>query len=91
MAFGRDLTFGPNADLNIIKWSQAVVKQPGIEGDGFFSDYPSAGHWSSHQIRAYQHGYFSWFKPLMEGRFSWMSLTGLALSTWDFGAGVGSS
>ncbi|HMK35960.1 MAG TPA: hypothetical protein VK463_12880, partial [Desulfomonilaceae bacterium] len=33
-------------------------------------------------------GYFSWFKPYMEGRFSWMSFAGLGLSTWDVAAGV---
>ena len=33
-------------------------------------------------------GYFSWFSPYLEGRLSWMSFSGLALSTWDFGLGV---
>lgn len=88
VAFGRDLTFGPNADLNIIKWMQTVARQPGIEGADFSQTILQPAIGAHIKYEPTNTGYFSWFKPFMEGRFSWMSLTGLALSTWDFGAGV---
>ncbi len=88
VAFGRDLTFGPNADLHIIKWSQIVSKQPGTDSADFSQTIlqPSIG--AHLRYEPTNTGYFSWFKPFMEGRFSWMSFTGLGLSTWDLGAGI---
>ncbi|MEW6350822.1 MAG: hypothetical protein AB1646_17315 [Thermodesulfobacteriota bacterium] len=85
--FGRDLIIGPHADFHIIKWNQRVAKI-----DGTASDYastllqPSIG--AHIRYEPLNTGYFSWFNPYLEGRFDWMSFNGLALSTWDFGAGV---
>jgi hypothetical protein len=86
VAFGRDLIFGPNADLYIIKWGQRVARDAG-EGVDFLNDI-AACDWGPCQIRAFKTGYFSWFKPALEGRFNWMSFNGLGLSTWDIGAGI---
>jgi hypothetical protein len=87
VAFGRDLSFGPNIDLNVIKWSQRVSKEQGVSMD--FSQtilQPALGahiHYAPTNT-----GYFSWFKPYLEARFSWMSFDGLGLSTWDMSAGI---
>ncbi|MBI4965118.1 MAG: hypothetical protein HY913_17725 [Desulfomonile tiedjei] len=87
VSFGRELTFGPNADLHIIRWTQRVVKGSGESAD--FSQtilQPAIGAHLRYDPQ--NTGYFSWFKPYLEGRFSWMNFGGLGLSTWDLAAGV---
>ncbi len=87
VSFGRELIFGPNADLHIIKWTERVQKSVGEAMD--FSQtilQPAIGAHGRYEPMST--GYFSWFKPYVEGRFTWMSFAGLGLSTWDFGAGV---
>jgi hypothetical protein len=87
VAFGRELIFGPNADLNIIKWGQRVSKS-GSESLDFSQTIIQPAIGAHLRYEPQNTGYFSWFKPYMEARFSWMSFTGLGLSTWDFAAGV---
>jgi hypothetical protein len=87
VSFGRDLVFGPNADLHVMKWVQRVDKEGGAGAD--FSQtmiQPAIGVHMRYEPT--NTGYFSWFKPYLEGRFSWMSFASLGLSTWDVGAGV---
>ncbi|MDD3471413.1 MAG: hypothetical protein PHS86_01390 [Syntrophaceae bacterium] len=87
VSFGRDLVFGPNADMHVIKWSQRVVKDGGTAMD--FSQtilQPAIG--AHIRYEPTNTGYFSWFKPYLEGRFTWMSFDGLGLSTWDASAGI---
>ncbi len=87
VSFGRDLTFGPNADLYVIKWTQRVARLSGTSAD--FSQtilQPAIGVHLKYDP-SYT-GYFSWFKPSLETRFSWMSFAGLGLSTWDLSAGI---
>ncbi len=87
VSFGRDLVFGPNADLHVIKWSQRVAKDGGAAMD--FSQtilQPAIG--AHVRYEPTNTGYFSWFKPYLEARFSWMSFDGLGLSTWDASAGI---
>lgn len=87
VSFSDDLVFGPNADFHIIRWNQRVVNKDGVGGDfGQTILQPALGAHARYEPS--NTGYFSWFKPYLEGRFSWMSFTGLGLSTWDFGAGV---
>jgi hypothetical protein len=87
VSFGRDLVFGPNGDLWVIKWSQRVTKYTGDSMD-FTQTILQPAIGAHLRYEPTNTGYFSWFKPYMEGRFSWMSFAGLGLSTWDFGAGV---
>ncbi|MEW6138628.1 MAG: hypothetical protein AB1733_10380 [Thermodesulfobacteriota bacterium] len=87
VAFGRDVVFGPNADMNVIKWRQRVGKDMGEAAD--FTQtiiQPSIGAHIRYEPSST--GYFSWFKPYLEGRFTWMSFYGLGLATWDMGAGA---
>lgn len=87
VAFGRDLTFGPNGDLYVIKWSQRVGKDMGESVD--FNQtiiQPAIGAHLKYEPT--NTGYFSWFKPFMEGKFNWMSFGSLGTSSWDLGAGV---
>lgn len=87
VSFGRDLVFGPNGALHIIKWTQRVKTMDGESGD--FSQtmlQPAIGAHARYEPS--NTGYFSWFKPYLEGRFSWMSFNGLGLSTWDMAVGV---
>lgn len=87
VSFGRDLIFGPNADLQVIKWVQRVVKDNGDAAD--FSQtiiQPAIGAHARYEPS--NTGYFSWFKPYLEARFNWMSFGGLGLSTWDMAAGI---
>jgi hypothetical protein len=87
VSFGRDLVFGPNADLNIIKWTQKVTTEKGASND--FSQtilQPAIG--AHVRYEPTNTGYFSWFKPYIEARFSWMSFDGLGLSTWDMSTGI---
>ena len=87
VSFGRDLTFGPNADLYIIKWNQRVVKDSGESAD--FAQMIFEPTIGAHlRYDPSNTGYFSWFKPHLEARFGWMSLGGLGLSTWDLAAGI---
>jgi hypothetical protein len=87
VSFGRDLTFGPNGDFHIIKWSQRVDTEVGDSMDFVQTILQPAigGHFRYEPTNT---GYFSWFKPYMEARFSWMNFDGLGLSTWNMGAGV---
>lgn len=87
VSFGRDLVFGPNADMHVIKWNQRVAKDGGSSVD--FSQtilQPAIG--AHVRYEPTYTGYFSWFKPSLEARFSWMSFDGLGLSTWDASAGI---
>jgi hypothetical protein len=87
VSFGRDLVFGPNADLYIVRWSQRVGKDLGEAMD--FSQtllQPTIG--AHIRYEPTNTGYFSWFKPYLEARFGWMSFNGLGLSTWNMGAGI---
>ncbi len=87
VSFGRDLVFGPNADIHVIKWNQRVAKDGGSSVD--FSQtilQPAIG--AHVRYEPTYTGYFSWFKPSLEARFSWMSFDGLGLSTWDASAGI---
>ncbi len=87
VAFGRDLTFGPNGDLYIMRWSQRVAKELGEAGDLSMNIVqPAIG--AHLRYEPTNTGYFSWFKPYMEGRFNWMSFGSLATSSWDMGAGI---
>jgi hypothetical protein len=87
VSFGRDLVFGPNGDFWIIKWSERVAKDSGDAMD-FTQTILQPAIGAHIRYEPSNTGYFSWFKPFMEGRFSWMSFAGLGLSTWDFGAGI---
>ena len=87
VSFGRNLFFGPNGDLHIIKWSERVAKLNGETVD--FSQtvlQPAIGGHLRYEPE--NTGYFSWFKPYLEARFSWMSFDGLGLSTWDMAIGI---
>lgn len=87
VSFGKDLCFGPNGEFNVIKWNQRVVTGDGDSGD--FAKtilQPAIGAHVRYDPK--NTGYFSWFKPYMEGRFSWMNLDGLGYSIMDLGAGV---
>ncbi len=87
VSFGRDLVFGPNADLYLLKWTQKVSKNGGESMD--FAQtivQPTIGGHLRYEPS--NTGYFSWFKPFFEGRFSWMSFSGLGLSIWDVEAGI---
>jgi hypothetical protein len=85
--FGRDLVFGPNADLYVLRWSERVGKD---QGDAM--DYtqtivqPAIG--AHLRYEPTNTGYFSWFKPYLEGRFNWMSFGSLGTSGWDLSAGA---
>ena len=87
VSFGRDLTFGPNGEFYIIKWDQRVRSHSGDSGDFAQTMLQPAigGHM---RFEPSNTGYFSWFKPSMDARFSWMSFNGLGLSTWDMGVGI---
>ncbi len=87
VAFGRDLYFGPNADLNIIKWSQRVAKN-GVDASDFTQTILQPEIGAHLRYEPTNTGYFSWFKPYMESRFKWMSFRGLSTSGWDVGAGI---
>jgi hypothetical protein len=85
--FGRDLIFGPNVDFHAIKWIQRVAKTDGTSGEYAATMLqPAIG--AHIRYEPLNTGYFSWFNPYLEGRFSWMSFNGLGLTTWDFGTGV---
>lgn len=87
VSFGRDIVFGPNGDLHIIKWMQRVARDTGEAAD--FSQTMIQPAIGAHvRYDPSNTGYFSWFKPYVEGRFSWMSFNGLGLSTWDMAAGI---
>lgn len=87
VSFSRDVVFGPNADFHIIKWRQRVSKENSFGMD--FSQTMLQPAIGAHvRYEPSNTGYFSWFKPYLEGRFSWMSFTGLGLSTWDVAAGI---
>ena len=84
---GRDLVFGPNGELNIIKWVQRVETEDGRSGDFLQTILqPAIGAHVRYDPR--DTGYFSWFNPSLEGRFTWMSFAGLGMSTWDMAAGI---
>ncbi len=85
--FGRDLIFGPNADLHLIKWVERVSKD-GAAGVDFSQTLIQPAIGAHVRYQPTNTGYFSWFKPYLEGRFSWMSFAGLGLSTWDAGVGI---
>lgn len=87
VSFGRDVVFGPNADLNIIKWSQTVSKDGGASAD-FAQTILQPAIGAHVRYEPSNTGYFSWFKPYLEGRFTWMNFNGLGLSTWDMAAGI---
>ncbi len=87
VSFGREITFGPNADLHIIRWRQAVVKG-GAESADFSQTILQPAIGAHLRYDPQKTGYFSWFKPYLEGRFTWMNFAGLGLSTWDLGAGI---
>jgi len=87
VAFGRELTFGPNADLHIIKWSHRIIRA-GAEAADFSQTIFQPAIGAHLKYEPLNTGYFSWFKPYLEGRFSWMNFAGLGLSTWDLAAGV---
>jgi hypothetical protein len=87
VSFGRELIFGPNADFHVIRWTERVVKSSGESGD-FTQTILQPAIGAHARYEPINTGYFSWFKPYLEGRFTWMSFAGLGLSTWDFGAGV---
>jgi hypothetical protein len=87
VAFSRDLVFGPNADLHVIRWMQKVAKATG-DGADFSQTILQPAIGAHIRYEPTNTGYFSWFKPYLEGRMSWMSFSGLRLSTWDVGAGV---
>jgi hypothetical protein len=87
VAFGRDLYFGPNADLYVIKWSERVAKPNGDAVD-FTQTLLQPAIGAHARYEPLNMGYFSYFKPYLEGRFSWMSFGSLGLSTWDLGAGI---
>ncbi len=88
VTFSRDLIFGPNADFQIIRWGQRVA----TPDTGLATDFaqtmlqPALG--AHVRYEPTNTGYFSWFKPYLEGRFTWMSFTGMAHSTWDLAAGI---
>jgi hypothetical protein len=87
VSFGRDLIFGPNGDLHVIKWTERVVK--GASDGVDFSQTVLQPTIGAHvRYEPTNTGYFSWFKPSIEGRFSWMNLAGMGLSTWDVAAAV---
>ena len=87
VSFSRELVFGPNVDLHVIKWTQRVAKDAGAVLD--FSQTMLQPAIGAHlRYEPTNTGYFSWFKPYLEGRFSWMSLGSLGVSTWDAGLGV---
>ena len=90
VSFSRDLIFGPNADLHLMKWVQRVSKD-GAAGVDFSQTMIQPAIGAHVRYQPTNTGYFSWFKPYLEGRFSWMSLAGLGLSTWDAGAGHSSA
>ena len=87
VSFSREVVFGPHADLHLIRWTQKLAKSSAEAAD--FSQtiiQPTIGaHIRYEPINT---GYFSWFKPYVDGRFSWMNFSGLGLSTWDLGLGV---
>lgn len=88
VSFSRDLIFGPNADFQIIRWNQRVVAvQTGLSTD-FAQTLLQPALGAHVRYEPTNTGYFSWFKPYLEGRFSWMSFTGMAHSTWDLMAGI---
>jgi hypothetical protein len=87
VALGRDLFFGPNADLYVMKWSERVAKVNGEAVDFAQTILQPAIGAHAHYEPLYT-GYFSYFKPYVEGRFSWMSFGSLGLSTWDVSAGI---
>lgn len=87
VAFGREVTFGPNVDLHIIRWTQRIVKGGGESAD-FAQTILQPAIGAHLRYDPQNTGYFSWFKPYLEWRFSWMNFGGLGLSTWDLGAGV---
>jgi hypothetical protein len=87
VSFGRDLVFGPNADLHLIKWMQKVAKDDG-ESMEFSQSMLEPAMGAHIRYEPTNTGYFSWFKPYVEGRFSWMSFHNLSLSTWNLGLGV---
>lgn len=87
VSFSRDLVFGPNAEFQMIKWHQRVATELGGATD--FNQtilQPTIG--AHVRYEPMNTGYFSWFKPYLEGRFGWMSLNGLGLSTWEMAAGI---
>ncbi|MFC1836248.1 hypothetical protein ACFL2Q_16270, partial [Thermodesulfobacteriota bacterium] len=87
VSFSRDLIFGPNADLHVMKWAQRISTDAGGAADLVLTILePSIG--AHLRYEPANTGYFSWFKPFMEARFGWMSLGGLGLSTWDMCAGI---
>jgi hypothetical protein len=87
VSFNDDLIFGPNADFHIIRWGQSL-RNSGGEAVEFSQTMlqPTIGlHLKYHPTNT---GYFSWFKPSLKTRISWMSFAGLATYTWDLGAVV---
>ncbi len=87
VSFGRDLVFGPNADLYITKWHQrlAMAHGPGMD----FSETILQPNIGAHvRYEPSNTGYFSWFKPYVAARFGWMSFHSLAMSNWQLGAGL---
>src|SRR5512139_3266778 len=71
VSFGRDLVFGPNADLHLMKWVQRVSKD-GSAGVDFSQTIIQPAIGAHVRYQPTNTGYFSWFKPYLEGRFSWM-------------------
>jgi hypothetical protein len=87
VSFSREVIFGPHIDLNMIKWTQQVAKGAAEAAD--FAQtiiQPTIG--AHVRYEPTNTGYFSWFKPYVDGRFSWMSVSGLGLSMWDLALGV---
>ncbi len=87
VSFGRDLVFGPNADLFIIKWTQHVANDivGSVDFDQTVIQPTIGGHIRYEPTNT---GYFSWFKPYLEGRFGWMSFDGLSVYHWNMATGV---
>ena len=87
VSFNNDLIFGPNADFQVIRWNQSLRNSGGDAAD--FSQtilQPTIGLHLKYQPT--NTGYFSWFKPALKTRISWMNFAGLGTYTWDLGAVV---
>ena len=87
VSFSDDLIFGPNADFHVIRWDQSLRNSTGDAVD-FTQTILQPAIGLHVRYSPTNTGYFSWFKPSLQSRISWMSFAGLGMSTWKFGAGV---
>jgi hypothetical protein len=87
VSFSREVVFGPHVDLHLIKWAQRVSKG-GTEATDFSQTIIQPTIGAHIRYEPTNTGYFSWFKPYVDGRFNWLSFSGLSLSTWDVGLAV---